>query len=484
MTGSQPFASTLVGTPHYCAPEIFEGRPYGDKADIYSFGACVYEMMHGRPPHADVNNVGALVRRVLNLGCDADSADAEPSHSGGDNHIPMDTLYSDHLRRLVAMCLARSPEQRPSSDELLLQVASQHARNCEGESLRSPSLAPTRGNPVRNGNSPCQTRVPGQPRAPGRSVSPQHRFRGNASNGTIITDGGGQDQAMNAAGVGAGGFRFQPEGREVRTTSASHTADNDSGIGDHHAMLEAALSPLTSLVTTPENANAALVYDTTTEQSTRLVVPRINVADEAAALPTPDSAATSELLVDTSAKGNSVGLPRGKVMSTAVDMDRPEPVVVSSDASRGSDCDRFLREHRWHRVPESDAAGRSRKDLATYVAQAQQRWECWRRERVKEQASEAAERIRAMTNDVVKHAAKNARAQSQPGARTVAQGSSRGAGVMRGGSGKKKAAPPSGHCSPKQSPRASQVAAHPRTERWRRENLEAAEEVRLLPKTP
>ncbi|CAE8584426.1 unnamed protein product, partial [Polarella glacialis] len=63
MSDSQPLASTLVGTPHYVAPEIFEGVPYDEKADIYSFGVCMYELMHGRTPYADVKTVVGLVRR-------------------------------------------------------------------------------------------------------------------------------------------------------------------------------------------------------------------------------------------------------------------------------------------------------------------------------------------------------------------------------------------------------------------------------------
>ena len=34
-------------------------------ADMYSFGVLVYEFMHGRTPHGDANNLGALVRREV-----------------------------------------------------------------------------------------------------------------------------------------------------------------------------------------------------------------------------------------------------------------------------------------------------------------------------------------------------------------------------------------------------------------------------------
>jgi serine/threonine protein kinase len=112
MSESHPLASTMVGTPLYCAPEIFEGQPYGEKADVYSFGVCVYELMHGRPPFGAVQNMGALVRQVLNL-----------DGKSGEMRLPMNCQYSCNLRGLVLSCLAISPDQRPPVTELLNRVA-------------------------------------------------------------------------------------------------------------------------------------------------------------------------------------------------------------------------------------------------------------------------------------------------------------------------------------------------------------------------
>mmetsp|Transcript_69047 Transcript_69047/g.133263 ORF Transcript_69047/g.133263 Transcript_69047/m.133263 type:complete len:661 (+) Transcript_69047:84-2066(+) len=110
VTDSQPAASTMVGTPHYCAPEIFEGEPYGDKADIYSFGMCVYEMVHGRTLHADAANAAVLVRRMIQ--CEKDP----------EKPIEMDMRYSAELRSLVVACLSRSPTLRPTASELLSRL--------------------------------------------------------------------------------------------------------------------------------------------------------------------------------------------------------------------------------------------------------------------------------------------------------------------------------------------------------------------------
>lgn len=138
MTGSHPLASTMVGSPLYCAPEIFEGTPYGEKADIYSFGVCIYELMHGRPPYGDVQNVGALVRQVLNL-------------DGTQPPLSMDPRYSEELRSFVGACLARSVAERPTASELIIRLPRAHAvalptaASTESTNLASPESADAAG---------------------------------------------------------------------------------------------------------------------------------------------------------------------------------------------------------------------------------------------------------------------------------------------------------------------------------------------------
>jgi len=136
ITETQPLASTMVGTPHYCAPEIFEGELHGEKADIYSFGICTYELMHGRTPYADVQNVAGLVRRVLRL----DLGDGKPSM------VPMDLRFTAELRAFVADCLALRPGDRPTAAELLLrasttQAAANACQRASSEDLGSRACA-------------------------------------------------------------------------------------------------------------------------------------------------------------------------------------------------------------------------------------------------------------------------------------------------------------------------------------------------------
>ncbi len=45
---------TIIGTPHYMAPEIISGKGYTYSADIWSLGVCLYEFMCGGVPFAEV----------------------------------------------------------------------------------------------------------------------------------------------------------------------------------------------------------------------------------------------------------------------------------------------------------------------------------------------------------------------------------------------------------------------------------------------
>lgn len=50
------FAHSFSGTPEFMAPEVFKSK-YGVKADIYSFGMCLLEMITLEKPYKEFTNI-------------------------------------------------------------------------------------------------------------------------------------------------------------------------------------------------------------------------------------------------------------------------------------------------------------------------------------------------------------------------------------------------------------------------------------------
>lgn len=51
---------TIIGTPHYMAPEIMQSKGYTFAADLWSVGICAYEFLCGGVPFAEDLDVTLL----------------------------------------------------------------------------------------------------------------------------------------------------------------------------------------------------------------------------------------------------------------------------------------------------------------------------------------------------------------------------------------------------------------------------------------
>lgn len=99
----------LVGTPGYASPEQYLSRNVDGRADLYSLGVMIFEMITGRRPFPS-NDAIALATSVLR--------DEAPKLSGSGLWVPVE------LEKLVGRLLERDPNKRPASgDEVLIELS-------------------------------------------------------------------------------------------------------------------------------------------------------------------------------------------------------------------------------------------------------------------------------------------------------------------------------------------------------------------------
>ena len=64
LEGSCDLAHTVIGTPFFMSPELFNNQPYSYKSDVWSLGCCVYEMASLK--HAfSATSIHALMAQVV-----------------------------------------------------------------------------------------------------------------------------------------------------------------------------------------------------------------------------------------------------------------------------------------------------------------------------------------------------------------------------------------------------------------------------------
>jgi len=93
---------TLLGTPHYMAPEQIDGENVDARSDIYSLGAVLYEMATCATPFTADTVVNLLVQHKI----------AVPKAI---RKYPQSAHCPPALEELVLSCLEKSPLNRPQS---------------------------------------------------------------------------------------------------------------------------------------------------------------------------------------------------------------------------------------------------------------------------------------------------------------------------------------------------------------------------------
>ncbi|MCS5715898.1 protein kinase [Herbiconiux sp. CPCC 205716] len=95
----------VMGTVQYLSPEQASGQPASPTTDIYSLGIVAYECLAGKRPFTGESQVAIAMAQI--------------------NETPPDlpTTIATPVRNLVLSCIAKKPEDRPSSTGALARAA-------------------------------------------------------------------------------------------------------------------------------------------------------------------------------------------------------------------------------------------------------------------------------------------------------------------------------------------------------------------------
>ena len=96
ITPAMTQVGVILGTAAYMSPEQARGRAVDRRADVWAFGAVLFEMMSGRRAFSG-ENVSETLAEVMK---------SEPSWQSLPSYVPA------HLVRLIRQCLVKDPRQR------------------------------------------------------------------------------------------------------------------------------------------------------------------------------------------------------------------------------------------------------------------------------------------------------------------------------------------------------------------------------------
>ncbi|KPA80066.1 putative serine/threonine protein kinase [Leptomonas pyrrhocoris] len=95
---------SFCGTPHYIAPEVWSVEPYSEKADMFSLGVVLFEMMEMRRPFSGTS-IEPIRDSIMN-------SHLNPPRFEND-------VYSTALKTLALRLLDKEPNRRPSAVQIL-----------------------------------------------------------------------------------------------------------------------------------------------------------------------------------------------------------------------------------------------------------------------------------------------------------------------------------------------------------------------------
>ncbi|XP_076896153.1 putative serine/threonine-protein kinase WNK11 [Bidens hawaiensis] len=101
VVGKNHVAHTLLGTPEFMAPELYE-EDYNELVDIYSFGMCLVEMATTEIPYSECDSIAKIYRKV----------------TSGVMPQAFSIIKDPELKAFIILCIGQ-PRARPSASNLL-----------------------------------------------------------------------------------------------------------------------------------------------------------------------------------------------------------------------------------------------------------------------------------------------------------------------------------------------------------------------------
>jgi WD40 repeat protein len=200
----------LVGSPAFMSPEQVNAGEIGPASDVFSLGATLAYAASGTSPFGNGPTHAVLYRIV--------------------NNAPELESVTDHaLRTLIADCLAKSPDQRPTPRQILAQCGNGGltVRSRAHEPVPQVSaIGPTRGQSFAGGTTPSPREppayVPTQDSVPSPPVPSGTVRRRRPTRRTVILSG---VAALVAAGVPTGFYLDRVTAGPKSGTSLKASAD-------------------------------------------------------------------------------------------------------------------------------------------------------------------------------------------------------------------------------------------------------------------
>lgn len=119
VVGKSHVAHSLLGTPEYMAPELYE-EDYTELVDIYSFGMCMLEMTTLEIPYSECDSIAKIYKKVTT----------------GVKPQSINKVSDPDLKAFIERCIGQ-PRARPSASELLEDRFLADAEKIENDSVIS-----------------------------------------------------------------------------------------------------------------------------------------------------------------------------------------------------------------------------------------------------------------------------------------------------------------------------------------------------------